>query len=96
MAKDPNRERTFIMVKPDGVQRSLVGEIIKRFEARGFRLIAIKMDRPSRQHLEAHYKDLVNLPFFPELINYMSKGPVVPMVFEGYEVSSSYSKRFKK
>ena len=75
------------MVKPDGVQRSLVGEIIKRFEQRGFRLIAMKMVRPSRQHLETHYQDLAKLPFFPKLIDYMLKGPVVPMVFEGYQVS---------
>ena len=58
-------ERTYIMVKPDGVQRSLVGEIIKRFEQRGFKLVALKMARPTKEHLEIHYQDLRSKGFFP-------------------------------
>lgn len=65
------RERTYIMVKPDGVQRHLVGEIIKRFETKGYKLVALKLVRPSREHLEQHYADLAGRPFFPGLINYM-------------------------
>eukprot|EP00493_Phyllostaurus_siculus_P028020 UN28368 len=80
------RERTFIMVKPDGVQRGLVGEIIKRFEQKGFRLVAIKMTQASEEHLKEHYKDLSHLPFFPGLVKYMASGPVVPMVWEGLDV----------
>jgi len=76
-------ERTFIMVKPDGVQRGLVGEIIKRFESKGFRLAALKLARPSKEHLEEHYKDLSARPFFPKLVNYMLSGPVVCMVWVG-------------
>lgn len=68
------REQTFIMVKPDGVQRGLVGEIIKRFETKGYKLVALKMDRPSQQHLEKHYADLSGRPFFPGLIQYMVSG----------------------
>jgi nucleoside-diphosphate kinase len=65
------RERTYIMVKPDGVQRNLVGEIIKRFEAKGFKLVALKLVAPGREHLEKHYADLAGKGFFNGLINYM-------------------------
>lgn len=65
------RERTYIMVKPDGVQRHLVGEIIKRFETKGYKLVALKLARPTREHLEHHYADLAGKSFFAGLINYM-------------------------
>ncbi|XP_077302775.1 nucleoside diphosphate kinase [Arctopsyche grandis] len=81
-----NRERTFIMVKPDGVQRGIVGKIIKRFEQKGFKLVALKMLWPSEQLLQQHYSDLSARPFFPGLVKYMSSGPVVPMVWEGLDV----------
>lgn len=68
------------MVKPDGVQRGLVGEIIKRFEQRGFQLLAMKMVQPSQAMLEEHYQDLKGKGFFPSLISYMKSGPVVAMV----------------
>ncbi|XP_026461712.1 nucleoside diphosphate kinase [Ctenocephalides felis] len=80
------RERTFIMVKPDGVQRGLVGKIIKRFEAKGFKLVAMKFMWPSEELLKKHYADLSARPFFPGLVKYMSSGPVVPMVWEGTNV----------
>ncbi|KXJ26469.1 Nucleoside diphosphate kinase B [Exaiptasia diaphana] len=79
-------ERTFIMVKPDGVQRGLVGEIIKRFEQKGFKLVAMKFVHPSEEHLKKHYADLSKLPFFPGLVRFMSSGPVVAMVWEGVGV----------
>ncbi|KAH7889782.1 nucleoside diphosphate kinase [Phlebopus sp. FC_14] len=78
-------ERTYIMVKPDGVDRGLVGEILARFEKRGFKLIAAKLALPSKEHLEKHYSDLKEKPFFPGLINYMLSGPVFCMVFEGLD-----------
>ncbi|XP_058120119.1 nucleoside diphosphate kinase [Anopheles ziemanni] len=78
-----NKERTFIMVKPDGVQRGLVGQILQRFEAKGFKLVAMKFMWASKDLLEKHYADLSARPFFPGLVTYMSSGPVVPMVFEG-------------
>merc|ERR1719442_242696 len=81
-----NRERTFIMLKPDAVQRGLVGEIIKRFEQKGFKLVAMKMMHASVEHLEEHYADLKGKVFFPGLIKYMNSGPVVPMVWEGLNV----------
>ena len=77
---DPNMERTYIMIKPDGVQRGLVGKIIERFETRGYHLQALKLCAPSREHLEAHYADLKTKKFFPGLIDYMASGPVVSMV----------------
>ncbi|XP_016911085.1 nucleoside diphosphate kinase [Apis cerana] len=78
-----NKERTFIMIKPDGVQRGLVGKIIQRFEEKGFKLVAMKMLWPTEELLKKHYSDLASRPFFPGLIKYMSSGPVVPMVWEG-------------
>ncbi|CDS43411.1 nucleoside diphosphate kinase [Echinococcus multilocularis] len=77
------QERTFIMVKPDGVQRGLVGEIIKRFERRGFKLVAMKFMHADEALLNKHYEALSGKPFFKNLIAYMSSGPVVPMVWEG-------------
>ncbi|ORY94040.1 nucleoside diphosphate kinase [Syncephalastrum racemosum] len=79
-------ERTYIMVKPDGVQRGLVGEIIKRFEQRGYQLMALELMHPTQQHLEEHYKDLAGKGFFAGLIKYMQSGPVVGMVWAGKDV----------
>jgi hypothetical protein len=61
-------ERTYIMVKPDGVQRGLLGEIIRRFEARGFTLVALKLVQPTKAHMEKHYEDLSTKAFFPPLV----------------------------
>ncbi|CAJ0947543.1 unnamed protein product, partial [Mesorhabditis belari] len=80
-----NNERTFIAVKPDGVQRGLVGKIIQRFEDRGYKLVALKQVTPSKDHLEVHYQDLKGKPFFPSLISYMQSGPVVAMVWQGLD-----------
>jgi nucleoside-diphosphate kinase len=80
------REQTYIMVKPDGVQRGLVGNIIARFEKKGFKLVGLKQVSPSKSHLETHYADLKSKGFFPGLIKYMSMGPVVAMVWEGDNV----------
>jgi len=78
-----NRERTFIAIKPDGVQRGLVGKIIKRFEQRGFKLVAMKLCAPGRAHMERHYADLAKKPFFRDLVDYMISGPICAMVWEG-------------
>ncbi|KAL4793413.1 nucleoside diphosphate kinase [Aspergillus venezuelensis] len=79
-------EQTFIAIKPDGVQRGLVGPIISRFENRGFKLAAMKLTSPSRSLLEQHYGDLKEKPFFPGLVTYMLSGPIVAMVWEGKDV----------
>uniref|UniRef100_A0A8C5Y0N8 Nucleoside diphosphate kinase A n=1 Tax=Microcebus murinus TaxID=30608 RepID=A0A8C5Y0N8_MICMU len=76
-----NLERTFIAVKPDGVQRGLVGEIIKRLEQKGFRLVALKLLRASEEHLKQHYIDLKDRPFFPGLVKYMNSVGAKPHGF---------------
>merc|ERR1712165_187600 len=81
-----NAERTFIMIKPDGVHRGICGEIIMRFENKGFKLVAMKFMQASEEHLKNHYADLSERPFFPGLVKYMASGPVVPMVWEGLNV----------
>ncbi|KAF8061486.1 nucleoside diphosphate kinase [Lyophyllum atratum] len=78
-------ERTYIMIKPDGVQRGLIGKIIQRFEERGFKLTALKLTQATEEHLENHYADLKGKSFFPGLIKYMASGPVVCMVWEGLD-----------
>merc|ERR1711974_111116 len=82
-AHNMTTERSYIMIKPDGVQRGLVGEIIKRFEAKGFKLVGLRMTQPSKELLEKHYADLKDRPFFPTLLKYMLSGPVVCMAWEG-------------
>lgn len=81
-----NRERTFVMVKPDGVQRGLIGQIIQRFEQKGFKLVAMKFMQADDALLRKHYADLAGRPFFNGLVKYMQMGPVVPMVWEGLNV----------
>ncbi|KAK1657238.1 nucleoside diphosphate kinase [Colletotrichum godetiae] len=76
-------EQTFIAIKPDGVQRGLIGPIVSRFETRGFKLVAIKLMTPGKEHLQAHYADLKDKPFFAGLIEYMNSGPICAMVWEG-------------
>ncbi|GAB7340297.1 hypothetical protein MBLNU457_6754t1 [Dothideomycetes sp. NU457] len=78
-------EQTFIAIKPDGVQRGLIGPIISRFENRGFKLVAIKLCTPGKEHLEKHYADLSDKPFFKGLVTYMASGPICAMVWEGRE-----------
>ncbi|KAK0651704.1 nucleoside diphosphate kinase [Podospora aff. communis PSN243] len=78
-------EQTFIAIKPDGVQRGLVGPIISRFENRGFKLVALKLVSPGKEHLEKHYADLSSKPFFAGLVNYMNSGPICAMVWEGLD-----------
>lgn len=78
--KSTKNERTYIMVKPDGVQRGLIGEIIKRFEQKGFKLVAMKFTQPSEELLAQHYADLQEKPFFPSLVKFMATSPVCCMV----------------
>ncbi|KAK2988923.1 hypothetical protein RJ640_026191 [Escallonia rubra] len=79
-------EQTFIMIKPDGVQRGLVGEIISRFEKKGFSLRGLKLISVERPFAEKHYEDLSSKPFFNKLVEYIISGPVVAMVWEGKNV----------
>ncbi len=76
-------ERTFIMVKPNGVERGLVGEIVARFERRGLVLRGMKLLRLSRELAERHYAEHREKPFFEPLLAFITSGPVVAMVWEG-------------
>ncbi|KAL3716762.1 hypothetical protein ACJRO7_008359 [Eucalyptus globulus] len=92
VASSEQVEETYIMVKPDGVQRGLVGEIISRFERKGFKLSGLKLFQCPRELAEEHYKDLQSKPFFPKLIEYITSGPVVCMAWEGVGVVASARK----
>lgn len=76
-------ERTFLAIKPDGVQRKLIGEIIRRFEAKGFTLVGLKLMSVSRELAEEHYGVHRERPFFAGLVEFITSGPVVAMVWEG-------------
>lgn len=76
-------ERTFIAIKPDGVQRGLISEIISRFERKGYKLVGIKVVVPSKDFAQKHYHDLKERPFFNGLCDFLSSGPVIAMVWEG-------------
>jgi len=82
-------ERTFIMIKPDGVQRGLVGETVRRFEAKGFTLVGLKMMSVSKELAEQHYDVHKERPFFGSLIEFITSGPVVAMVWQGEGVVAS-------
>lgn len=79
-------ERTFIAVKPDGVKRGLVGNIVERFERKGYKIIAMKMLQPTQEIAAKHYAEHVGKPFYNRLINYITSGPIVAMVVEGDNV----------
>jgi nucleoside-diphosphate kinase len=76
-------ERTFAMVKPDGVQRRLVGELISRIEAKGYDIVAMKRMTISREMAEKHYGEHAGKPFYEGLVSFITSGPVVAMVLEG-------------
>lgn len=79
----PNERETFIMCKPDAVERGLVGEIIARIERKGFRITAMEMRTPDVELAEAHYAEHAERPFFGELVEFLTRSPVVAMVVEG-------------
>ncbi|GAC1478646.1 MAG: nucleoside-diphosphate kinase [Candidatus Dormibacteria bacterium] len=78
-------QRTLVLVKPDGVQRSVVGEIVRRLEARGLKLLGLKLMRVSPELAGRHYAEHQAKPFYPGLITFITSGPVVAMVWEGRE-----------
>ncbi|HYX13863.1 MAG TPA: nucleoside-diphosphate kinase [Nostoc sp.] len=85
-------ERTFLAIKPDGVQRGLVGEIIRRFETKGFTLVGLKFLKVSRELAEQHYDVHRERPFFAGLVEFIISSPVVAMVWEGDGVVASARK----
>lgn len=78
-------ERTLVLIKPDGVQRGLVGEIVSRFEKKGLKMVACKMMRLDEAVLREHYAHIADKPFFPGVANFMKSSPVLAMAWEGLE-----------
>ena len=87
-----HQEKTFIAIKPDGVQRGFISEIIGRFERKGFKLVALKQLIPSKELAQKHYGVHKERPFFNDLVDFISSGPVVAMVWEGEGVISNARK----
>ncbi|MCP3425793.1 nucleoside-diphosphate kinase [Rothia sp. AR01] len=79
-------ERSLVLIKPDGVERSLIGEILSRFETKGYRIADLTMLTPERALLERHYEEHQGKPFFEPLVEFMMSGPVVAAVIEGNRV----------
>lgn len=81
-------ERTYVMVKPDGVQRGLVGDVINRIEKRGLKIVALRMNTIARETAQKHYAEHTGKPFFKALIDFITCGPSVSMVIEGKDAVS--------
>ena len=82
-------EKTFLMIKPDGVQRNLIGDIVSRFEKKGFQLVGAKLMAVSEELAQEHYGEHKERPFFGELVDFITSGPVFAMVWEGENVIST-------
>lgn len=76
-------ERTFVLVKPDGVQRGLIGSVVSRFESKGLKIVAMRMLRLDKEIVEKYYKEHTGKNFFEDLVSFITSGPVVAMVVEG-------------
>ena len=85
-------ERTLILVKPDGIRRSLVGEVINRVENKGYQVVALKMITPTREILAKHYAEHEGKPFYEPLLELMLSGPIVSMIAEGNRVIEGFRK----
>ena len=85
-------ERTFVMVKPDGVGRGLIGECIARFERRGLKLVGIKMQTLTREMAEKHYDEHKGKPFYEPLLEFITSGPTVQMVWQGLDAVAQVRK----
>ena len=83
-------ERTLILVKPDGVRRGLVGEVISRIESKGYQITDLKLMNPTRALLEEHYAEHKGKPFFDPLVEFMLSGPIVAMIAEGQRVIEGF------
>jgi nucleoside-diphosphate kinase len=83
-------ERTLVLVKPDGVARGLVGEVLGRLERRGYRLVAVEMRTLSQETAQTHYAEHTEKPFFGELVAFITSGPLVAAVAEGPDVVEAW------
>ena len=82
-------ERTFVAIKPDGVKRGIIGKILSRFEDKGFKIVAMKLLQVTPELAAKHYEEHYGKPFYNRLIHYITSGPIVAMVVEGYEAVES-------
>jgi nucleoside-diphosphate kinase len=85
-----SKEQTLVLIKPDGVARSLTGEIMRRIEAKGYVVTGLKMLQPSKEQLAAHYAEHEGKPFYAPLIDFMSSGPIVAIRLEGDRVIEGF------
>jgi len=85
-------ERTLILVKPDGVKRNLVGEVLSRIETKGYTIVALKMMSADRELLVRHYAEHEGKPFFEPLVEFMASGPIVALIAEGNRVIEGFRK----
>jgi len=85
-----NNEKTLVLVKPDGVARGLVGEVIARIEAKGYKISALRMLQADRALLEKHYAEHKGKPFFEPLVEFMMSGPIVGLIAEGNRVIEGF------
>jgi nucleoside-diphosphate kinase len=85
-----SKEQTLVLIKPDGVARSLTGEIMRRIEAKGYVITGLKMLQPSKEQLAAHYAEHEGKPFYAPLIDFMSSGPIVAIRLEGDRVIEGF------
>ncbi|MGN6332818.1 MAG: nucleoside-diphosphate kinase [Motilibacteraceae bacterium] len=83
-------ERTLVLVKPDGVRRGHIGEVLTRIERKGYRVVAMQLRTLDRSVLERHYAEHVGKPFYEPLVEFMSSGPVVALVAEGQRVVEGF------
>lgn len=86
---DPQREHTLVLIKPDGYLRGLTGEVLARIERRGFKLVGLKICKPSEEQLAEHYWEHKDKHFFPSLMEYMTSAPIVAIVVEGDQIIKS-------
>ena len=82
-------ERTFVAIKPDGVKRGIIGRIIERFEDKGFKIVAMKLLQVTPELAAKHYAEHEGKPFYKRLVHYITSGPIVAMVIEGYDAVES-------
>ena len=83
-------ERTLVLIKPDGVQRGLTGEVLRRIEAKGYRIVALELRTADLDLLAAHYAEHEGKPFYAPLVAFMSSGPVVSLITEGHRVIEGF------
>lgn len=92
MSEQNNKERTLVILKPDAIQRKLVGKIITRLENKGFKIVGLKMIHITEDLAKKHYQAHINKPFFNSLLNFITSTPVIVMVLEGIDVVNQVRK----